>query len=602
MSGKDGGYILPLVIDPPTISLCIEIPDDTYHIAAFWHALDTLTWSKNWQRDPEHKAAQVSRVWERLIEEANDRFNAGQGCGEVLGERCETYGWQSPVVTFYPEVDATDLPLGYAVNSWVKITGDNPLVGLKAGDIMTDILHMPALPSIWDHLDDIGTILALGYPSVSITDLEGTGTIRIHLVSVLLGGRAITVKDNNLLTTAFLDTNLDSASLPPETYAEIVLEYVFDTVGTHRLDVVFVPNVSADIEFLGYGGAFRKVEICGFGREGCNDMSEECCDSLATRLDRIISLIEGGFFIQPLLGASNPPDTGAQSCAPDYFDHDTGEVDEPTLEQRKKALCITVDRYVKAIFNLALAEMNGSSGLIDFINDQFPQNVLAPLLKLKVVYPSLFSGLNAFFDVVTNNEDLTLIACAMVDGLQGDNQNTYVNFKGSLTSTDGSVASLVSAANQVKNNFVLFNEALEMAYHEDLSEYACPCGIGTDCEEPLDLIIHAGRGISITHVSGTLYHFVGDPSVGETGGMYVEDSLGRCMDWWNSDDEEHPTQTVPYHAVTGCCGTPDSEGLIGGFAGLTEGTKFFTLVYWDQQSEPVDTYYNVKCKDSSACE
>jgi len=291
------------------------------------------------------------------------------------------------------------------------------------------------------------------------------------------------------------------------------------------------------------------------------------------------------------------------------FDLTKNDKKDETSKQTKSDLIKTISNYVRGNegaseegYRKNFSKQEEERLLIDFINDQFPQNVLAPLLKLKVVYPSLFSGLNAFFDVVTNNEDLTLIACAMVDGLQGDNQNTYVNFKGSLTATDGSVASLVSAANQVKNNFVLFNEALEMAYHEDLSEYTCPCGIGTDCEEPLDLIIHAGRGVSITHVSGTLYHFVGDPSVGETGGMYVEDSLGRCMDWWNSDDEEHPTQTVPYHAVTGCCGTPDSEGLIGGFAGLTEGTKFFTLVYWDQQSEPVDTYYNVKCKDTSLCD
>lgn len=80
MSGKDGGYILPLVIDPPRFSICIEIPDDIYHIAAFWGALDQLTWSKNWQRDPDHKAAVVARIWETLLNEAAARMNAGEEC------------------------------------------------------------------------------------------------------------------------------------------------------------------------------------------------------------------------------------------------------------------------------------------------------------------------------------------------------------------------------------------------------------------------------------------------------------------------------------------------------------------------------------------
>lgn len=322
----------------------------------------------------------------------------------------------------------------------------------------------------------------------------------------------------------------------------------------------------------------------------------ECCMSCEDTnviLKQILELMQGGFYVKPLLGVGNPPDEGGGNCAPYFFDHDEGDEGE-ALIQRKKALCITVERYVKAILLIALTEMSAASTLIDFVTSQFPQSAVSPFLKLTAVYPYLFSGLDAFFNALFNVEDLTQIACTMINALSGDKNNTFVNFRDALEEGQA-IRDLVRASNGLKMNFTLFNEALEAANEEDLSEYECPCNIGTDCEEPLDLQIQGGRGISITHVSGTLYHFVGDPSVGSTGGMDVIDGLGRCMSWWNSDDPEHLTQTVPYHAVTGCCGTPDSEGLIGGFAGITEDTKFFTRCYWDQQTEPVDTYYNVKC-------
>lgn len=80
MSGKDGGYLLPEVVDPPRISLCIEIPNEMNHILAFWGALDTLTWSRNWQRDEAHTAAEVSRVWGNVIAQARARFESGEEC------------------------------------------------------------------------------------------------------------------------------------------------------------------------------------------------------------------------------------------------------------------------------------------------------------------------------------------------------------------------------------------------------------------------------------------------------------------------------------------------------------------------------------------
>lgn len=80
MKPNDGGYLLPEVINPERISFCIQIPNDLNHILAFWGALNTLTWSKNWQKDEAHTAALVARVWDDVIAQARVQFNLREEC------------------------------------------------------------------------------------------------------------------------------------------------------------------------------------------------------------------------------------------------------------------------------------------------------------------------------------------------------------------------------------------------------------------------------------------------------------------------------------------------------------------------------------------
>lgn len=60
------GYELPEVVNPPTITFCIEVPDDEIHLRAFWGALWALSRPYNWSDDEAHTALEVGAVWRDL--------------------------------------------------------------------------------------------------------------------------------------------------------------------------------------------------------------------------------------------------------------------------------------------------------------------------------------------------------------------------------------------------------------------------------------------------------------------------------------------------------------------------------------------------------
>lgn len=62
-------WVLPDPVDPPdTICFQINVPNEVHHLAAFYGAIYALTYSKNWQRDAGHTAAQASRVWTKIFD------------------------------------------------------------------------------------------------------------------------------------------------------------------------------------------------------------------------------------------------------------------------------------------------------------------------------------------------------------------------------------------------------------------------------------------------------------------------------------------------------------------------------------------------------
>jgi hypothetical protein len=60
---------LPAVLNPTdTVCYTVNVPNDINYIGAFLGAINDLTWSKQWQDDPTHKAAIVARVWQDIYD------------------------------------------------------------------------------------------------------------------------------------------------------------------------------------------------------------------------------------------------------------------------------------------------------------------------------------------------------------------------------------------------------------------------------------------------------------------------------------------------------------------------------------------------------
>lgn len=61
-------WTLPEVVHPTGYrKFVICVPDERFYIAAFQGLLLELTYSKNWQRDEDHTAAEVTRVWQAAL-------------------------------------------------------------------------------------------------------------------------------------------------------------------------------------------------------------------------------------------------------------------------------------------------------------------------------------------------------------------------------------------------------------------------------------------------------------------------------------------------------------------------------------------------------
>lgn len=80
MSGKDGGFPLPAIIDPPRVCVRLNIPNEREHIAAFWGALWLLTYWNQWRRDEDHTGAAVGLVWKDVIQNAWLINEGYEGC------------------------------------------------------------------------------------------------------------------------------------------------------------------------------------------------------------------------------------------------------------------------------------------------------------------------------------------------------------------------------------------------------------------------------------------------------------------------------------------------------------------------------------------
>lgn len=119
--GQKSRWTLPVVLRPPAFKRYVVcVPDERFYRAAFEGLLVELTYSKNWQRNPAHSAAIVSRVWldalanltcddcppTRLIEESEYEMSL-----------CEQLRWQGNRLQ------------ALCCGVWTDIPGTGPAIG-----------------------------------------------------------------------------------------------------------------------------------------------------------------------------------------------------------------------------------------------------------------------------------------------------------------------------------------------------------------------------------------------------------------------------------------------------------------------------------------
>lgn len=73
---------LPTIVNPEKICVCFEIPNERYHIRAFWTALYKLSLWNSWATDEAHTGREVASVWRDVLNLAMGDENT-MGCTSV---------------------------------------------------------------------------------------------------------------------------------------------------------------------------------------------------------------------------------------------------------------------------------------------------------------------------------------------------------------------------------------------------------------------------------------------------------------------------------------------------------------------------------------
>lgn len=259
MPKKDGGWLLPEVIDPPMRCVSFEIPDDQNHMMAFWGALNELTYWFNWQRDDAHTASPVAYKWQTIIQAAHDRFLSENPCGnEIPTDDCRDLAPHHPAIEWYPHNPYTNpnwTGPGYAIGAWY-VAQDAGLIDATPGSVVTDIAHVR---------------VGVGDNAEFRLKVTGTGEVELHLANVFSGGMGIIRVDGAIVDS--VDMSQDATSVPPETENVTIWEWAFTTPGAHEIIVNLVPVADDSLTPpFRYGGGLVKVSLCGFAPMEANNV------------------------------------------------------------------------------------------------------------------------------------------------------------------------------------------------------------------------------------------------------------------------------------------------------------------------------------------
>lgn len=513
----------------------------------------------------------VAESYDHLVDwlEAIPRIRAG--CEYDPTDACNVIALNDPRITWHPESPydvGAEVPEGYLHHPWTIVTNSiiDQIVlqwglGYKAGDVLTDFQKIPAGES-WENILSDGYLI---FPRFRINDLEGNGTVKLHLLNIPQGGRAWILVDDviylDLPKNKFVELDTDLTSFPPETNAEVIIEIEIEGVGTHHLDVVYIPAMDVAFIPLFFGGGVRAIELCGFGMP----LIDPCCPDQTDILLKIFQQNNTYMsFVTNLLYDGVAPESFAPD-APENYDSDT---DDTNPDARLRALCAAVTRYVYNVLS-AVVQANADSDAVGDILEQFPPfGIVLGLVDFAVdVAGDALAGLMG--DTAAIND----VICHMLGNLNGQ-PTTQEAFRDSVDpgaftvlSNQWQIAIMIDVANASQANWRAFVSMLPEIYDTVAGGGAvdCPC----DCEDDIELTDFANTGTVITPMGDCIYKFFQSVPIFETGSdryyHSFRDTLGRCLHIENTGDVGMPTQAVSNTTAVDCAGV--ETNFVGGFEG-----------------------------------
>jgi len=605
MSGRDGGFTLPLEIDPQRLTVCIEIPDDIFHIAAFWGTIDQLTWSKNWARDPDHKAALVSRVWTEIIEKANERFNQGLGCGDVT-DGCQTVSLRSPRITWSPQNPfnpGDTAPPGYLFQPWTVV--DNGIIsgiisefgtGYQVGDVFTDLTKLP--PGDW------GDILENGYnifPRFQLNDLDGVGRVEFEFLNIYQGGRAWIILDDviylNPYENRLVELNRDGVSYPPETNAAQTVKLEIDTPGVHKVDVIFIPNVNDEPIPFFFGGGIRSIKLCGFSIEGCADMTEPCCDDELELLREIRDMMRGGMTLS--FNNQSQANDFTVDCTPEN-NNGNADDDVPTQIKRANALCLAVVRWLVSVLASQAQKMN-QPGKLPAIYALGGMTSPPKMLNYMEYVETSFTV--AQLNIILGDDNaFNDLVCLMVAQLSNE-INTFAKFRDTIAAIADSLMvtgspAITTLAYQARKyaasriNYTLYTKELEAAFNDIVEGDTFECACYTGVCDPANFDIIGLEGTEVTRIDDNHWHvvqtnFTDAPPDKRSFKAVIRDAGWRCF-----NVVEPTSGWAGYDSYT-CSGTHVTG--VGGGTGTYVQSGMIVLEYLVDPVVGIDVIFRIEC-------
>lgn len=283
MTKRDGGWLLPSVIDPARVCVQISVPKDREHIAAFVGTLLELTKWWNWQRDDEHLGIQAAMVWQEILQPLAGTISDAnplddETCFVVVPEPGEKLVFfpDASLISYAPQdpFAAPDaVPPGYVFPPfYVLDAGTFP--GTQPGDVLTDLTK---LPTAWPPL-----LPPDGYPRFRVSFHvagPGPGEVELHMVKLPTAGLALVTLDGSPATADFIDLStadvLDVADLGAllgtvldgDLVRTHIQELHISEPGDHFIDVTFLPKIGTS-SLIGFGGGLRQVVLGGTAEAG----------------------------------------------------------------------------------------------------------------------------------------------------------------------------------------------------------------------------------------------------------------------------------------------------------------------------------------------